>query len=143
MVMMMPAMEFHFVPLITQRLIISYSPLIELADMHSIPYPNNSFDVVISSCTLVYSTKVKKAIDEIKRVSKPGAIFAFLAHVNDSNYVNNTAKINGADVTSKNAVARQFFPINQYEILFSNFVENHLNRPMGTSSSCIFRDTSV
>lgn len=120
--------------------LISYSPLIELADMHSLPYPDNSFDVIISSCTLVYSIKVVQAIDEIKRVAKPGATFAFMAHVSDPDYIKNTCDVTKIDIVSKNSIADALFPLKNYEILYTNFVANNISQPQGTSSSCIFRE---
>ena len=120
--------------------LISYSQLIKLGDMHNLEFPNAMFDAIISSCTIVYSSNAQKAIDEIKRVSKPGAIFSFLAHVNNEQYIQNTAKEVGIDIASKNSIASAFFPDNNYEILYTNFVEKNINQPQGTSSSCIFRE---
>ncbi len=56
--------------------IFSYSPKIELMDMHDIKYPDGTFDIVYSAWTLRYSYDLKKACDEIVRVVKPGGLVA-------------------------------------------------------------------
>jgi SAM-dependent methyltransferase len=56
--------------------LISYSPHIELGDMHEIPYAGNSFDIVICGWTLSYSTNPLKAAQEMVRVAKPGGLIA-------------------------------------------------------------------
>ncbi len=50
--------------------LISYSPHIDVGDMHIMPYADNSFDIVICSCVLVYSKMPKEACREIMRVCK-------------------------------------------------------------------------
>ena len=62
--------------------LISYSPFVELGDMHDMPFDNDSFDVVISGWVLGYSQNVPKAVSEIIRVSKPGAYVA-IGHESD------------------------------------------------------------
>ena len=56
--------------------LISYSPLVDLGDMHAMPYPDNSWDVVISSMVLPYSDNQQKAINEMIRVAKPNGVVA-------------------------------------------------------------------
>ena len=46
-------------------------------DIQSIPYPDNSFDLVFASHVLEYVKNDKQAIKEIKRVLRPGGL-AFL-----------------------------------------------------------------
>lgn len=46
-------------------------------DIEDIPYPDNSFDLVFASHVLEYVKNDKKAINEIKRVLRPGGL-AFL-----------------------------------------------------------------
>lgn len=55
---------------------ISYSPYIELGDMHAMPFPDDSFDAVVCGWTLSYSTNPSKAAREMLRVAKPGGIIA-------------------------------------------------------------------
>jgi SAM-dependent methyltransferase len=54
--------------------LISYSPLVDLGDMHAMPYSDNTWDVVISSMVLPYSDNQQKAVDEMIRVAKPNGI---------------------------------------------------------------------
>lgn len=56
--------------------LISSSPMIETGDMHSLPYPDQSFDVVISGWALAYSSTPDKAIREMVRVCRRGGLLA-------------------------------------------------------------------
>ncbi|MDX1737440.1 MAG: class I SAM-dependent methyltransferase [Alphaproteobacteria bacterium] len=56
--------------------LISYSPLIELGDMHDLPYEDDSFDVIVMGWVLAYSHNPKKAIQEALRVGKSNCIYA-------------------------------------------------------------------
>lgn len=56
--------------------LISYSPWIDLGDMHAMPYPDNSFDAVVIGWVLAYSDNKIKAAEEIIRVARQGAIIA-------------------------------------------------------------------
>lgn len=56
--------------------LMSYSPHIELGDMHAMPFADYSFDAVICGWTLSYSTNPAKAAREMMRIAKPGAIIA-------------------------------------------------------------------
>jgi hypothetical protein len=63
--------------------LISYSPLINLGDMHQIPYADNSFDAVICGWTISYSANPKLAASEMYRVLKDNGLIAIgLEHVN-------------------------------------------------------------
>lgn len=50
--------------------IFSYSPLIQLSDMHNIKLEDNKFDIVLMGWCLAYSNNKVKAINEAKRVLK-------------------------------------------------------------------------
>lgn len=56
--------------------LISTSPWIDLGDMHKLPYPDRSFDIVISSWVLAYSSTPQKAVDEMLRVTRSKGIIA-------------------------------------------------------------------
>lgn len=53
----------------------SYSPLIQLGDMHNLKFKDGEFDVVLMGWCLAYSNDKKKALSEVKRVmSKNGLL---------------------------------------------------------------------
>lgn len=62
--------------------LISYSPYIDVGDMHDMPYEDNSFDIVIASCVLAYSLEQDKATKEMMRVLKPGGLICLSHDVN-------------------------------------------------------------
>jgi hypothetical protein len=56
--------------------LISYSPWIDLGDMHALPYEDASWDAIILGWVLAYSDNKQRAADEIVRVATDGAIVA-------------------------------------------------------------------
>ncbi len=56
--------------------LISYSPLIDVGDMHAMPYDDNSFDTVICGWTIAYSNTPEKAATEFLRVVKHDGLIA-------------------------------------------------------------------
>ena len=54
----------------------SYSPFIDVGDMHAMPYADNSFDIVVLSEVLPYSKDQKAAANEVLRVCRDRAIIA-------------------------------------------------------------------
>ena len=56
--------------------LISYSSWIDLGDIHDLPYPDSSFDVILCGWVLPYTNEKKKACDEIVRVARDGAVVA-------------------------------------------------------------------
>lgn len=59
----------------------SYSPWIEVGNMHHMPYPDNAFDVVIAGWVLVYSSDPDQACREFLRVVADRGIIAIGATV--------------------------------------------------------------
>lgn len=55
--------------------LMSYSPLVDVGDMHQTSYVDNSFDVIISGYTLGYSKHPQKWVQESLRIAKNGAVF--------------------------------------------------------------------
>jgi ubiquinone/menaquinone biosynthesis C-methylase UbiE len=47
----------------------------ELIDFHNIPYPGQTFDVMISNHNLYHAIDLKKVLSEISRVMKDGGVF--------------------------------------------------------------------
>ncbi len=56
--------------------LISYSELVTQGDMHAIPYPADSFDVIAVGWVLAYSRNTPQAMNEIVRVAKNGCVIA-------------------------------------------------------------------
>ena len=57
--------------------LVSYSPYVDVGDMHNLPYHDNSFDVVISGWVLQgYTNNPKRAAQEMLRVVKNKGIIA-------------------------------------------------------------------
>lgn len=56
--------------------LISYSPWVDLGDMHAMPYEDDSWDAILCGWVLAYSDRKQKAADEIVRVAKTGALVA-------------------------------------------------------------------
>jgi methyltransferase family protein len=56
--------------------LISYSPLIDLGNMHHLPYPDGSWDAVVLGWVLTYSTEQQLAANEVLRVLRPGGVVA-------------------------------------------------------------------
>jgi SAM-dependent methyltransferase len=56
--------------------LITYSPWIDLGDMHDLPYGDDSFDVVVFGWVLAYSNDRPRAVTEALRVLRPGGIVA-------------------------------------------------------------------
>lgn len=56
--------------------LISYSPWIDLGDMHAMPYEDDSFDVSILGWVLAYSAEPEKVADELVRVTRDGGLVA-------------------------------------------------------------------
>lgn len=56
--------------------LISYSPWVDLGDMHAMPYPDDSWDAVMLAWVLAYSLDQQLAAKESIRVLRPGGIVA-------------------------------------------------------------------
>jgi SAM-dependent methyltransferase len=56
--------------------LISYSPRIDLGDMHAIPHADSSLDAVILGWVLAYSEEPERAAREVIRVARPGGVIA-------------------------------------------------------------------
>ena len=56
--------------------LMSYSPKIDVGDMHDMPYEDDSFDIILLGWVLAYSNNPVKAVREARRVAKKDAVFA-------------------------------------------------------------------
>lgn len=55
----------------------SYSPAVQLMDMHELKFSDNCFDALYSAFVITYSDDIPKAISESVRVAKDGALIVF------------------------------------------------------------------
>ena len=62
----------------------SYSPYVQAGDMHAMPYPDSSFDVVFVGWVLSYSKDQAAAAREILRVCRNGAVVAVAGDYSDN-----------------------------------------------------------
>jgi SAM-dependent methyltransferase len=56
----------------------SYSPAVQLMDMHQLKFPDDSFDAIYSAFVITYSDDIPGAINESIRVAKDGALIVFV-----------------------------------------------------------------
>jgi len=56
--------------------LISYSPRIDLGDMHATPYPDDAWDAIVTGWTLSYSSAPERVAREMIRIARPGAVIA-------------------------------------------------------------------
>ena len=89
--------------------LISTSPWIDIGDMHALHYPDRSFDIVISSWVLAYSSDPKKAVSEMIRVTRDGGIIAI------GNTFNPKASEVDYKVADEKIVGTVFRKVGQYE----------------------------
>lgn len=60
----------------------SYSPLVDVGDMHSLPYPDSSFSAIVCGWTLSYSSRPEVAAREMQRVLRsPGYLVVSMQKV--------------------------------------------------------------
>ena len=123
---------------ITSIDLISYSDLISLQDMHRMEFDDSYFDVVFSSCTLVYSTNISKAVNEIKRVAKTNALYAISQDIPNKQRKEESIANFGVEFYSPRSIVELFFPFGEAKVHYSHFVEENLGSLNGSSSSCIF-----
>lgn len=109
--------------------LISYSELVEVGDMHALPYPDATFDVIIMGWVLAYSKDNVKAAAEAMRVLKPGGYCAVgcvcEAHLEDA-YLAASQAVGGVFVTSPNEdgtekIVSRYFNLGQLKRLFEPY----------------------
>ncbi|MGH8544121.1 MAG: class I SAM-dependent methyltransferase [Gammaproteobacteria bacterium] len=55
---------------------LSYSPWVDLGNMHNLPYIDDNWDAVVLGWTLAYSSEPERAASEIVRVTRDGGLVA-------------------------------------------------------------------
>jgi SAM-dependent methyltransferase len=54
----------------------TYSPWVDLGDMHDLPYADDAFDCTVAGWVLAYSDDKRAAVGELVRVTRPGGYVA-------------------------------------------------------------------
>jgi hypothetical protein len=78
------------VPNITGLDLFSYSPFVDVGDMHALPYANDSFDIVLLGWVLVYSKDQPAAAREVVRCCRHGGVVAIAADYSDASMADDT-----------------------------------------------------
>lgn len=78
--------------------LISYSPLIDIGDMHATEYADNSFDVIISGWTLSYSKEPEKFAKEALRIANNGCVIAIAVEYGEPMTVEDAEKLCGYSI---------------------------------------------
>ncbi|MEP1097179.1 MAG: class I SAM-dependent methyltransferase [Cyclobacteriaceae bacterium] len=96
--------------------LISYSPWVDLGDMHNMPYDDNSFDVTILGWVIAYSHSPELAAKEVVRVLKPGGIVAVGVEYTGTEEQSTISYVAGA--------GRQTKSVEQVKKYFENHVDH-------------------
>ena len=67
----------------------SYSPWIDVGDMHEMPYEDGTFDAVLCGWTLSYSKSPQKAAREMARVTRDGGVIGLAVEYQKLDYKEN------------------------------------------------------
>ena len=113
--------------------LISYSPFIEVGDMHRTRFTDNFFDVIICGWTLSYSNEPDKFAAELLRIIKPGGVIGIgveysvmtdeemIAHTGYNLKTKNFERINSAQEIL------QLFGGNVKDVLFKDDAPNKIS----------------
>ena len=128
---------------ITALDLFSYSPLIEVGDMHDMTFEDESFDVVICGWVLGYSNDRQAAANEILRVTKPGGLIsignAYSANppIEHSMQMNMAYEIGSGEVLNSLAQIEDAFGIKSKDYIYrTDGAETGVN---GDSMVAVFR----
>jgi len=101
--------------------LITYSPWVDIGDMHEMPYDDNSFDVVLAGWVIAYSHTPEIAAKEMIRVLKPGGIIAIGVEYNVENIEKLVGYIPGAGrITNSVDQVTKYFADNIDHIYFDH-----------------------
>jgi hypothetical protein len=101
--------------------LMSYSPLIDVGDMHETPYENNQWDAIICGWTLSYSRNPELFSREIVRIAKPGCAIAIAVEYASLSYEDSIA-LGGYSIEDKGF--ERINSVDQILRLFEGHVEH-------------------
>jgi SAM-dependent methyltransferase len=97
--------------------LISYSPRIDIGDMHRTPYPNDSFDAIVVGWTLSYSSDPKAFAQEMIRIVRNGGLIAIGVEYSDMTAEDEVALL-GYNIQERDKLADR---INSTQAIFTRF----------------------
>ena len=101
--------------------LMSYSPLIDVGDMHETPYEDNRWDAIICGWTLSYSRNPVLFAKEIIRIAKPGCAVAIGVEYASLSY-EDAVKLDGYSIADKGF--ERINSVDQILALFEGHVEH-------------------
>ncbi len=116
-----------------------------MADMHALPFEDNSFDTVVSLFgPLSYSTEPENLLQEIMRVSKPGAGIALMPYTLRAGKgldIGGFSTLLNDDVRkifyTESSLMKLLSPLDEVKVIGINYFLNTYNK----FSSIMFKDT--
>jgi len=109
----------------------SYSPWIDIGDMHASDYPDGSFDAVLLAWTLPYTKHPEVMVSEMKRILKVGGILGMAWHniSDESTLLNDKVRLNS--LNTKDDIVRlmggdiqmalTLSPNTEYQVVFTKY----------------------
>jgi len=80
--------------------LISYSPMIDIGDMHKTSYQDNSFDIILIGWTLAYSKEPKIVAQEMLRIADNGCVIGIGHEFTNMTY-DDEVKLSGYAIVEK------------------------------------------
>ncbi|MDB4088477.1 class I SAM-dependent methyltransferase [Flavobacteriales bacterium] len=109
--------------------LISYSPKVELGDMHDMSFGDNTFDIVIMGWVITYSQTPKIAMSEVVRVLKPGGYCSVGAEHNPMSIEEIKSKkgyIPGADFKTKSCEEiKALYGDNMHRVIYEHDITTY------------------
>lgn len=102
--------------------LISYSPLIDLGDMHRTSYPDGTWDVIIVGWTLSYSSTPRKFAQEMTRIARNGAVIAIAVEYSTMSE-REQVELTGYSIQETAKLSRRVNSIAEILDLFSSHVD--------------------
>jgi len=99
--------------------LLSYSPWVDLGNMHAMPYADSSWDAAVMGWVLTYSTEPTRAAKEVVRVVKRGGLVAIGITVVSENQLDELKHENRLIASTA-----QILNVDDVLALFGEYVEN-------------------
>jgi hypothetical protein len=103
--------------------LISYSPLIDLCDMHNTLYPDCTWDVIIVGWTLSYSSKPSRFVEEMIRIARNGALIAVAVEYSTMSE-RDEIELSGYSIQERTKLCKRINSVKDILDLFSSHVHH-------------------